>query len=82
MNSIDIMGAEVDAFVVEVDRQTQPGSTRAGHASRKYWLDPVRAIWVKWEEHLSGRQDVGPRLLHLHDELHRDAGPYRAALDL
>jgi hypothetical protein len=57
--TIDVMGADVDAFVVEVNRQTQPGSSEQLTRSRKYWLDPVRAIWVKWEEHASGRQDVG-----------------------
>jgi hypothetical protein len=56
---IEIMGAGVDAFVVEVDQQSQPGSSQSFTRSRKYWLDPVRAIWVKWEEHMSGRQDVG-----------------------
>jgi hypothetical protein len=56
---IEIMGAEVDAVVVQVDRQTQPGSSNQQTRSRKYWLDPVRAIWVKWEERMSERQDVG-----------------------
>lgn len=56
---IEIMGATVDAFVVEVDRETRPGSSESWSRSRKYWLDPDRAIWVKWEEHSSGRQDVG-----------------------
>lgn len=56
---IEIIGETVDALVVEVDRQTQPGSSESWTRSRKYWLDPVRAIWVKWEEESSGRQDVG-----------------------
>ena len=56
---VEVMGTSVDAFVIEVDRQTQPGSDEQVTRSRKYWLDPVRAIWVKWEEHASARQDVG-----------------------
>ncbi len=56
---IEIMGAVVDTLVVEVDRQSQPGSSEQMTRSRKYWLDPVRAIWVKWEEDMSGTQDVG-----------------------
>jgi hypothetical protein len=56
---IEIMGADIDAFVLQVDQQSQPGSSQQFTRSRKYWLDPVRAIWVKWEEHVSARQDVG-----------------------
>ena len=56
---VEIMGTGVDAFVVQVNQQSRPGSTEQFTRSRKYWLDPVRAIWVKWEEHMSGRQDTG-----------------------
>jgi hypothetical protein len=28
--------------------------------SRKYWLDPDRSLWVKWEEHMIGSQNFGP----------------------
>ena len=56
---IEIMGADVDAYVVQVDEQSQAGSAQQFTRSRKYWLDPLRAIWVKWEEHVSARQDVG-----------------------
>lgn len=57
--TIAIMGEDVDALVVEVNRQTQPGSSEQMTRSRRYWLDPVRAIWVQWEERATGRQDVG-----------------------
>jgi hypothetical protein len=56
---IEVMGTEIDAVVVQVDRQSQPGSAEQLTRSRTYWLDPVRAIWVKWEERSSGRQDMG-----------------------
>jgi hypothetical protein len=56
---IEIKSERIDTFVVEVKRQTRPGSSEQVTRSRTYWLDPARAIWVKWEEHLKGSQDVG-----------------------
>jgi len=56
---VEIMDERVDTYVVEMKRQTRPGSSEQVTRSRTYWLDPVRAIWVKWEEHLNGSQDVG-----------------------
>jgi hypothetical protein len=56
---IEIMGDVVHAYVVTVDRQSRPGSAEQVTRTRTYWLDPVRAIWVKWEEHMNGSQDVG-----------------------
>jgi hypothetical protein len=56
---IDIMGSGVDTLVVQVDRKSQPGAAYPLTRSRTYWLDPVRAIWVKWEERSSGRQEAG-----------------------
>ena len=56
---IEVLGTDVDTLVVQVDRESQPGAAQPLTRSRTYWLDPVRAIWVKWEERSSGRQDAG-----------------------
>ncbi len=55
-----ITGEIVHAFVVQIDRRSRPGSTERVTRTRKYWFDPDRVLWVKWEERMNGAQDVGP----------------------
>lgn len=57
---LDILGERVDTWVVQIDRQSRPGGSEEVTRSRKYWFDPHRAIWVRWEEKLDGSQDFGP----------------------
>jgi hypothetical protein len=57
---ISVAGSKVDTWVIEVKRQSRPGSAEQVSRTRKYWLDPERAIWVKWTESMSGSQDFGP----------------------
>lgn len=57
---LQILGATVPAWVVEIQRQSKPGSTERVTRTRKYWFDTERVLWVKWEEHMTGSQDVGP----------------------
>jgi hypothetical protein len=56
---IEIMGDQVDTYVIEVERQTQADSSERLTKTRKYWLDPLRVIWVQWEERTSWTQDTG-----------------------
>jgi hypothetical protein len=57
---ITVLNRTVDAWVVQIDRQSRPGSAESVTRSRTYWFDPVRNIWVKWHETLNGSQDFGP----------------------
>lgn len=57
---IDVMGEPVDAWVVSMERRTQPGSGDQVTRSRTYWFDPARGLWVKWEETTSGTEPLGP----------------------
>jgi hypothetical protein len=56
---IEVMSSTVDAYVVQIERQSRPGTDEQVHRVRKYWLDPERSIWVKYEEHMTGSQGVG-----------------------
>jgi hypothetical protein len=58
-DQIQILGEAVDTFVVEIKRQSRPGSSEQLTRTRKYWVDPARSIWLKFEEHTNGTQDVG-----------------------
>jgi hypothetical protein len=58
--SITVLNETVDAWVVQIDRQSRPGSSESVTRSRTYWFDPTRSIWVKWHETLNGSQDFGP----------------------
>ena len=57
---IDVLGEKVATWVVLVERQSQPGATQPMRRARKYWFDPERSIWVKWQETMSRPQDFGP----------------------
>jgi hypothetical protein len=57
---VEVAGDDTETWVVEVKRQSRPGSAEQVTRTRTYWLDPERAIWVKWTEEMSGTQDFGP----------------------
>lgn len=58
--TIEIMDQQVPTWVVQIDRQSEPGGSEQVTRSRKYWFDPARKLWVRWEEHFTGAQDFGP----------------------
>jgi len=57
---VEILGQTVPTWVVQIDRQSKPGSSERVTRTRKYWFDTERVLWVKWEERMNGSQDVGP----------------------
>ncbi len=57
---LEVLGGTVPTWVVQIDRQSRPGSSERVTRTRKYWFDTERVLWVKWEEQFSGSQDVGP----------------------
>lgn len=60
VEQLDILGQLADTWVVQINRQSRPGGSEQITRSRKYWFDPQRALWVKWEEKLDGAQEFGP----------------------
>jgi hypothetical protein len=52
-------GASVEAWKVQVDRKTKPGSAEQLARSRTYWYDPGRGIWVKFAETVHGERKAG-----------------------
>lgn len=57
---LQILGEPVETWIVEIKRQSRPGSDEEVTRSRTYWFDPQRALWVKWHERMQGSQDFGP----------------------
>jgi hypothetical protein len=57
---VTVLGATVQAWKVQVDRQTRPGSADQVTRQRVYWYDPARALWVKFTETFRGQRKVGP----------------------
>jgi hypothetical protein len=57
---VAVLGTTVQAWKVQVDRQTKPGSADQVTRQRVYWYDPGRAMWVKFTETLDGTRQVGP----------------------
>lgn len=56
---LNVMNETVEAYVVEIERKSEPGSEEQLTRTRKYWFDPARVIWVQWEEQMSGTRGVG-----------------------
>jgi hypothetical protein len=52
-------GNPVATVVVDVHRATQPGSSDQLTRDRRYWFDPVHALWVKWHERFHGERSAG-----------------------
>jgi hypothetical protein len=57
---IPVLGRQTVTWVVQIDRQSRPGTPEQDTRSRTYWFDPGRRIWVKWTENLKGSQGFGP----------------------
>jgi len=57
---IEVLGEDIATWVVLVERQSRPGSAEPMRRARKYWFDPERSIWVKWQESVSRPQGFGP----------------------
>jgi hypothetical protein len=53
-------GGSVEAWKVEVDRKSQPGSAEQLVRHRTYWYDPGRGIWVQFAETVHGERKTGP----------------------
>ena len=57
---ITAAGGPVEAWKVEVDRRSQPGSAEQLVRHRTYWYDPGRGIWVQFTETVHGERKAGP----------------------
>jgi hypothetical protein len=55
---VTVLGATVQAWKVQLDRQTKPGSADQVTRQRVYWYDPGRALWVKFTETFHGRREM------------------------
>lgn len=51
--------ASTGTYVVQVHRQTRPGSSEQVTRDRTYWYDPARAIWIKWHETMHAERNYG-----------------------
>ena len=56
--TVDVGGTPVDTRVIDLHRATRPGSSDQVDRQRRYWYDPVRALWVRWHETFHGARDV------------------------
>jgi hypothetical protein len=55
---LTVAGATVQAWKVQVDRKTRPGSADQVTRQRVYWYDPGRALWVKFAETFHGERKI------------------------
>jgi len=56
---IEIAGASIPTYVVQVHRQTRAGSSEQVTRDRTYWYDPGRSLWVKWHETMHAERNYG-----------------------
>lgn len=56
---VEAAGASIEAWKVEVDRRTRPGSSENVVRHRTYWYDPGRSIWVKFVDTMHGERQAG-----------------------
>lgn len=57
---VDVGELIVDAVVVDVHRQSRPGTADQLTRDRRYWFDPTRALPVRWRERFRGARTLGP----------------------
>ena len=58
--AVNVGGATVNAWKVQVDRKFRPGSSDQGSRSRTMWFDPARNMWIKFVEVFHGeRHEIG-----------------------
>lgn len=55
--TINVLGAPHETFVVEIQRNTTPGTSEQVDRYRKYWYDPELGIWVKWIERFKAKRE-------------------------
>lgn len=53
---VQVAGATVNAWKVQVDRKFRPGSADQGFRNRTMWFDPARNMWVKFTEVFHGER--------------------------
>lgn len=57
---VEALGTTVQAWKLQVDRRSRPGSAETVTRQRTYWYDPARGLWVRFTEKLHGeRQAAG-----------------------
>ncbi len=57
---VQVAGATVNAWKVQVDRKFRPGSADQGFRNRTLWFDPARNMWIKFTEVFHGeRKEAG-----------------------
>ena len=57
---VDVGGRIVDTVVIETHRQSRPGTSDQLTRDRRVWLDPSRALAVRWTERFTGSRTLGP----------------------
>jgi hypothetical protein len=57
---VEIQGHKIQTWVVQIDRQSRPGTSEQVTRSRTYWFDPQTSLWLKWHEKMNGSQPFGP----------------------
>lgn len=56
---VDTGLGRIEAWVIQVDRQTTSGSDDQLTRSRTYWLDASRGVWVKWTDESQSSRPLG-----------------------
>lgn len=59
-SELEVAGESTPAWVIAIERKTQSSSDDQVSRMRRYWFDPKRGIWVKWEETMRGSEEFGP----------------------
>jgi hypothetical protein len=72
-------GSKVTAWVVRLERNSDPGSGQQVHRVRTYWYDPGRHIWVKYTEQMHGEQHYGGVAFTYDDDLTATLAGYQPA---
>lgn len=57
--TVSAAGGTVEAWKVQVDRRSRPGSSESVVRQRVYWYDPARSIWVRFTENVHGERKTG-----------------------
>jgi hypothetical protein len=55
---LDVLGAKHTTWVVDLQRNTEPGGREVVDRFRRYWYDPVLGTWVKWTERFHASRDM------------------------
>ena len=57
---LHVLGRDFDTWVVQIHRQSEPGSKESVDRTRQYWYSPEANLWLKWTEDLTGSKKFGP----------------------